>query len=184
MAAPTAFAASAPLPAPAHARAARAACQPRAPRAPAAAGAAGARMGPWKPGEKDDAFAQQQEILARRRDAKRSGEYFEGVERRRAELEAYRDERVLKVRDGEDPLIPWKVMKDKGLIEEAGYPDEAEGGSASGGIPLPMASFGIPSKCARAARRGARERRGAEEELSDLSVFFFPLRFRLWVKRV
>lgn len=93
----------------------------------------------------DDAFRKQQEILARRRDAKKNEEYFEDVEKRRQELEEYRSERVLKVKEGEDPLIPWKVMKEKGFIDEAGYPDEEAGGSASGGIPLPMASFGIPS---------------------------------------
>lgn len=29
-------------------------------------------------------------------------------------------------------------MKEAGLIEDAGYPDEEAGGSADGGIPLPM----------------------------------------------
>jgi hypothetical protein len=100
---------------------------------------------PPRPPWQDEAFRKQQEILARRRDAKRNEKYFEEVEKRRAELEAYRAERVLKVKDGEDPLIPWKVMKEKGLIDDAGYPDEEAGGAAEGGIPLPMASFGIPS---------------------------------------
>lgn len=102
------------------------------------------RMGPWKPGEKDEAYRLQQEILARRRDQKKSKEYFELVEKRRAELEEYRKERQLVVPEGEDPIIAWQKLKEKGLIPPAGYPEEEPGGDAEGGIPLPMASFGIP----------------------------------------
>lgn len=102
------------------------------------------RMGPWKPGEKDEAYRLQQEILARRRDQKKNKEYFEQVEKRRAELEEYRKERQLEVPEGEDPIIAWRKLKEKGLIPPAGYPDEEPGGTAEGGIPLPMASFGIP----------------------------------------
>lgn len=64
--------------------------------------------------------------------------YFDQVDKRREELEEYRSERTLKVTEGEDPLIPWKKMKEAGFIDDAGYPDEEEGGSADGGIPLPM----------------------------------------------
>jgi hypothetical protein len=104
-------------------------------------------MGPWKKGEKDDAFLRQQDILARRRDAKRNKEYFSDVEKRRRELENYYKERQLVVPEGEDPLIAWQALKDKGLLGEVGYPEEEEGGVASGGIPMPMASFGIPKVC-------------------------------------
>jgi hypothetical protein len=103
-------------------------------------------MGPWKPGEKEEAFRKQQEILARRRDKGKNNEYFESVEKRREQLESSRKERQLIVNDGEDPIIPWRELKEKGLLGEAGYPDEEPGGSAEGGIPLPMASFGTELK--------------------------------------
>lgn len=96
-------------------------------------------MGPWRPGEKDAAFKKQQEILARRRNKKTKKEYFDNVRERRREREEKLAEKRLVVRDGEDPLIPWQRLKDKGLIDEAGYGPEDEGG-----IPIPMASFGIP----------------------------------------
>lgn len=98
------------------------------------------RMGPWKPGEKDEAFEQQQAILARRRDKRKNKEYFDNVRRTRAEREATLAEKRLVVRDGEDPLIPWKELKRKGLIDEAGYGEDEQ----TGGIIIPMASFGIP----------------------------------------
>lgn len=103
-------------------------------------------MGPWKKGEKDEAFRQQQEILARRRDKKRNKEYFNEVEKRRDDVETFFQDRTLKVNEGQDPLEPWKVMKEKGLIDEGGYKEDDEGG-----IPIPMASFGIP-KYDRGAR--------------------------------
>lgn len=108
----------------------RAACDPRR-LTPA--------MGPWKEGEKDEAFRQQQEILARRRDKKQNKEYFNNVLKRRDEVEEYFDNRTLKVEHGTDPLIAWQKMKDAGYIDEAGYTEEEESG-----IPIPMASFGIP----------------------------------------
>lgn len=103
-------------------------------------------MGPWKAGEKDEAFRQQQEILARRRDAKRNDKYFKDVNNRREEVEQYFDERTLKVKEGEDPIVAWQELKDKGFIDEGGYTEEDESG-----IPIPMASFGIP-KYDRGAR--------------------------------
>lgn len=96
------------------------------------------RMGPWRAGEKDAAFELQQQILARRRDKQRNKEYFDSVRERRDDQEAKLAEKRLVVRDGEDPLVPWQRLKDKGFIDEAGYAEEDEGG-----IPVPMASFGI-----------------------------------------
>lgn len=101
-------------------------------------------MGPWRAGEKDEAFRKQQEILAARRDEKAKKAYFDDVEARRRGIEDRFEERKLKVTEGEDPLIEWQRMKDAGLIDDAGYPEEEEGGEAAGGIPMPMASFGIP----------------------------------------
>lgn len=103
-------------------------------------------MGPWKKGEKDEAFLKQQEILARRRNAKKNKEYFNDVNKRRDDVENFFQDRTLKVELGQDPLEPWKVMKEKGFIDEGGYQEEDEGG-----IPIPMASFGIP-KYDRGAR--------------------------------
>lgn len=98
------------------------------------------RMGPWKKGEKDDAFQKQQEILARRRDKGRNKAHFDEIRKRREELEAYYDERRLKVPVGEDPIIAWQKLKDDGFLgERLGYDEMDEGG-----IPIPMASFGIP----------------------------------------
>lgn len=96
-------------------------------------------MGPWKAGEKDEAFRQQQEILARRRDKQRTKEYFDDMEKRRADVEQFFDNRTLKVKEGEDPIVAWREMKDNGFIDEDTYTDLDEGG-----IPIPMASFGIP----------------------------------------
>lgn len=96
-------------------------------------------MGPWKKGEKDEAFKKQQEILARRRDAKRNKEYFNDVAKRREDVEEYFDNRTLKVNQGEDPIVPWKKMKENGYIDDVEYTEEDESG-----IPIPMASFGIP----------------------------------------
>lgn len=103
-------------------------------------------MGPWKKGEKDEAFRQQQEILARRRDKRRNKDYFNDVQSRRDQVEEYFDNRTLKVQEGQDPLEPWKKMKEAGYIDEGGYTEEDEGG-----IIIPMASFGIP-KYDRGAR--------------------------------
>lgn len=96
-------------------------------------------MGPWKKGEKDEAFRRQQEILARRRDAQKSAKYFEEMEKRRANVEQFFNERMLKVKEGEDPIVAWRELKEKGYIDESGYSEMDEGG-----IPIPMASFGIP----------------------------------------
>lgn len=96
-------------------------------------------MGPWRKGEKDEAFRQQQEILARRRDKKRSDAHFEEIRKRRENIEEYYDKRRLKVNIGEDPLEAWKKLREDGLIDESQYTEMDEGG-----IPIPMASFGIP----------------------------------------
>lgn len=96
-------------------------------------------MGPWRKGEKDEAFKLQQEILARRRDKKRKEEHFEDIRKRRENIEEYYDKRRLKVKVGEDPLVAWKKLREDGLVDESSYSEMDEGG-----IPIPMASFGIP----------------------------------------
>lgn len=96
-------------------------------------------MGPWRKGEKDEAFEKQQEILARRRDKNRNSDYFEEIKKRREAIEQYYDKRRLKVPHGEDPIVAWKKLKEEGLIDESAYTELDEGG-----IPIPMASFGIP----------------------------------------
>lgn len=96
-------------------------------------------MGPWKKGEKDEAFQKQQEILARRRNKNRNTEYFEEIKKRREAIEQYYDKRRLKVPHGEDPIVAWKKLKEEGLIDQSSYSEMDEGG-----IPIPMASFGIP----------------------------------------
>lgn len=96
-------------------------------------------MGPWRKGEKDEAYERQQEILARRRDKKRNDAHFEDIRKRRENIEEYYDKRRLKVNVGEDPLEAWKKLREEGFIDESQYTEMDEGG-----IPIPMASFGIP----------------------------------------
>lgn len=104
-------------------------------------------MGPWKKGEKDEAYRLQQEILERRRNSKSKDKYFEDVQERRETVEEYFDNRTLKVNEGDDPIHEWRRMKENGFIDDdVGYTEEEESG-----IPIPMASFGIP-KYDRGAR--------------------------------
>eukprot|EP00274_Cyanoptyche_gloeocystis_P008473 CAMPEP_0196658574 /NCGR_PEP_ID=MMETSP1086-20130531/30352_1 /TAXON_ID=77921 /ORGANISM="Cyanoptyche gloeocystis , Strain SAG4.97" /LENGTH=139 /DNA_ID=CAMNT_0041992207 /DNA_START=229 /DNA_END=648 /DNA_ORIENTATION=+ len=89
--------------------------------------------------EKEEAFRIQQEILQRRRNKKAQESYFNDVQKRRTEVEASIRSRRLQINAGEDPLVAWKRLRAEGKIKDLGYEDVPEGG-----IPMPMASFGIP----------------------------------------
>mmetsp|Transcript_2755 Transcript_2755/g.5027 ORF Transcript_2755/g.5027 Transcript_2755/m.5027 type:complete len:174 (+) Transcript_2755:58-579(+) len=89
--------------------------------------------------QKDEAFRKQQEILARRKQKDATSEYFRKVNQRRSDVEARRTAKSLNVQPGEDPLVDWKRRQDEGLMNPLGYEESEEGG-----IPIPMASFGIP----------------------------------------
>ena len=88
---------------------------------------------------REDNLRAQQEILARRRNKKKNREYFNAVNERRRQLEEGIQSRRLQVKEGEDPLIAWKKLREEGKIKEIGYEDVP-----TGGIPMPMPSFGIP----------------------------------------
>mmetsp|Transcript_31069 Transcript_31069/g.51324 ORF Transcript_31069/g.51324 Transcript_31069/m.51324 type:complete len:217 (+) Transcript_31069:95-745(+) len=96
--------------------------------------------------ELDDQWEQQQEILKLRRKPQAQREaYFASVEDRREKASqdfkdkwAWQSKRYGK---GEDPLTEWKKRRADGTISdlENQYGDPKE----IGGIPLPMASFGV-----------------------------------------
>jgi hypothetical protein len=95
----------------------------------------------------DEEWAKQQEILKfRRSSTEERAKYFEGVEARRAE--ASQDQRdkwawqTKQYKKGEDPIDEWKKRRASGQISNLDdqYGDE----KSKGGIPMPMASFGVP----------------------------------------
>eukprot|EP00741_Cyanophora_paradoxa_P008601 tig00001343_g8326.t1 len=86
-----------------------------------------------------EAFRLQQEILERRRNKKAQQQYFDEVKKKRTEIEQNLKAKKLQIRPGEDPLEAWKRLQAEGKIKDLGYEPEDEGG-----IPIPMASFGIP----------------------------------------
>lgn len=106
----------------------------------------------WSAGgsaDKDDLDEQwklQQEILKNRRAPKEERDkYFEKVEKRRkdasdkqADMWAWQTKKYGK---GEDPITEWKKRRESGQISDLDnqYGDE----KSKGGIPLPMASFGV-----------------------------------------
>eukprot|EP00741_Cyanophora_paradoxa_P008602 tig00001343_g8326.t2 len=90
-------------------------------------------------GAAQEAFRLQQEILERRRNKKAQQQYFDEVKKKRTEIEQNLKAKKLQIRPGEDPLEAWKRLQAEGKIKDLGYEPEDEGG-----IPIPMASFGIP----------------------------------------
>ena len=94
----------------------------------------------------DEQWEAQQEILRNRRkpQAERDA-YFEAVERRRTEATDKQNKmwawQTKTYGKGEDPLVEWKKRRADGTISslENQYDDEKK----KGGIPLPMASFGV-----------------------------------------
>ncbi|KAK4534785.1 hypothetical protein CDCA_CDCA02G0810 [Cyanidium caldarium] len=85
---------------------------------------------------------EQMRIMADKLAARREGRHLEGVDERRRKIQEALDTKE-KPQPGEDPLIAWKRQRDKeraaGTWKEVGYTEEDESG-----IPVPMASFGIP----------------------------------------
>jgi hypothetical protein len=94
----------------------------------------------------DEEWKKQQEILKFRRSSSEDrAKYFEGVEARRAEAtKEQRDKwawQTKQYKKGEDPIDEWKKRRASGQISNLDdqYGDE----KSKGGIPLPMASFGV-----------------------------------------
>ena len=94
----------------------------------------------------DQQWEAQQEILRNRRkpQAERDA-YFEKIEQRRAEATKKQQQmwswQTKQYKKGEDPIDEWKKRREEGTISDLDnqYGDEKK----IGGIPLPMASFGV-----------------------------------------
>jgi hypothetical protein len=94
----------------------------------------------------DDQWEAQQEILRARRQPKTERDkYFRMVEERRAEASAKQQAnwawQTKQYAKGEDPINEWKKRRESGVISDL---DNQYGDPKKiGGIPLPMASFGV-----------------------------------------
>jgi len=94
----------------------------------------------------DEEWEKQQEILKFRNSSQGNREkYFEDLDQRRQETSKKQDEmwawQRKKYKKGEDPIDEWKKRRESGQISdlENQYGDPKK----IGGIPLPMASFGV-----------------------------------------
>jgi hypothetical protein len=94
----------------------------------------------------DEEWKKQQEILKFRRSSSEDrAKYFEGVEKRRADATKEQVDKwawqTKQYKKGEDPIDEWKKRRASGQISDLDdqYGDE----KSKGGIPLPMASFGV-----------------------------------------
>ena len=77
--------------------------------------------------------------VCRRRDPSQSADYLKETDRRRAaSSEAFRDKFAWQSDESVDPLIEFKRRQKEGKVNPIGYEDEEQGG-----IPMPMASFGV-----------------------------------------
>ena len=89
--------------------------------------------------EKERQFREQQAILARRRNPQARREDAEEVRARRADANKAAEDKIAWQRDpNADPLLEFRRRKEAGTLEKIGYEDEP-----TGGIPMPMASFGV-----------------------------------------
>lgn len=94
----------------------------------------------------DDEWEKQQEILAGRRAPKSEREaYFKKIDKRREAASKERDDKwgwqTKNYAKGEDPLTEWKKRRESGDISDLN--DQYGDPKKVGGIPLPMASFGV-----------------------------------------
>ena len=92
-----------------------------------------------KEAARDQAWREQQEILARRRNPEKSAEHLRSIELRREEsAKSFREKFAWQKDTQKDPLIEFKRRQKEGKLNPLGYEDEPKGG-----IPMPMASFGV-----------------------------------------
>ena len=94
----------------------------------------------------DEQWEAQQEILrARRQPLAKRNEYFAKVEKRRAEASEKQKNmwawQTKTYGKGEDPIDEWKKRREEGTISD--LDDQYGDAKKIGGIPLPMASFGV-----------------------------------------
>lgn len=94
----------------------------------------------------DDEFAKQQAILAQRRAPKSDRDkYFQKVEERRKRADDERNSnwgwQTKQYKKGEDPIDEWRKRREDGTISD--LDDQYGDPKKIGGIPMPMASFGV-----------------------------------------
>ncbi len=94
----------------------------------------------------EDEFAKQQAILAQRRAPKsQRDKYFQEVEERRKRADDERNSnwgwQTKQYKKGEDPINEWKKRREDGTISD--LDDQYGDPKKIGGIPMPMASFGV-----------------------------------------
>mmetsp|Transcript_8170 Transcript_8170/g.10669 ORF Transcript_8170/g.10669 Transcript_8170/m.10669 type:complete len:210 (-) Transcript_8170:188-817(-) len=94
----------------------------------------------------DEEWEKQQEILANRRKPQgERDEYFKKVDERRIAASKDQDDRwawqTKKYEKGEDPIDEWRKQRANGNISD--LDDQYGDPKKMGGIPLPMASFGV-----------------------------------------
>jgi len=88
---------------------------------------------------KEADFRAQQEILNRRRNPAAGQVYrSEMAERRRAANKEAAENINWQRKQGVDPLVEFRKRQEAGKLKKMGYEDEPKGG-----IPMPMASFGV-----------------------------------------
>lgn len=105
----------------------------------------------WKAGGSgrdrlDEEWEKQQEILARRRAPKaQRDKYFKGIEESRKKATEEQERmwawQTKTYKKGEDPLDEWKKRRKDGTISDLN--DQYGDPKKIGGIPIPMASFGV-----------------------------------------
>lgn len=94
----------------------------------------------------DDEFEKQQAILAARRAPQSErNKYFGEVDKRRRRADKEREDnwgwQTKQYKKGEDPIDEWKKRRESGVISD--LEDQYGDPKKIGGIPLPMASFGV-----------------------------------------
>lgn len=94
----------------------------------------------------DEQWELQQEILRNRNKPKQERDaYFGAVEKRRAEASKKQSAdwawQTKQYKKGEDPIDEWKKRRESGTISD--LDDQYGDPKKIGGIPLPMASFGV-----------------------------------------
>jgi len=89
---------------------------------------------------KDQQMREQMEILNRRRNPAARRQYTDELSKRRNAANKDAIDKIAWQRstDGVDPLVEFKRRKEEGRVNGIGYEDEP-----TGGIPMPMASFGV-----------------------------------------
>lgn len=108
------------------------------------------KFGAWGDGNSkeslDEQWEAQQEILRnRRKPQEERNKYFAKVEERRVEASKKQNDmwawQTKTYAKGEDPIDEWRKRRAEGIISDLDdqYGDE----KSKGGIPLPMASFGV-----------------------------------------